>query len=462
MHQQVERTPRLNKGIGRMTADAILWVAVTTLSSVACGGSDNKGGSSGGATAVGGGNQGQGGTVAGAVTTGNGGATINTGGSANVGGGGGSGGGQTTTSGGNAATGGSSQTTSIGGTSTVSTGATATGGKVAGGGTGTGGKAAGGASTGGVNTGGAATGGKTAGGTGTGGAATGGAATGGSATGGKAAGGTGTGGKATGGASTGGASAGGTTSTSPVGTSCQDAPAMVVPSGYTLVWSDEFNVDGRPDSANWGYESGMVRNNEAQYYQQDNATVSNGCLIIEARKENVGGASYTSSSLRTMGKQSWQYGRFEMRARFKTETGLWPAWWMLGNSGSWPACGEIDIMEYYGGQVRANIACERNGSAHWDGAGWDVSGFVDKNWQNEFHAWRMDWDDQKIDLYLDDKLVNTANLADMLNSDGSSPFKQKAYMLVNLALGGNNGGSLTNTTLPSHYEVDYIRVFQKQ
>jgi beta-glucanase (GH16 family) len=251
-----------------------------------------------------------------------------------------------------------------------------------------------------------------------------------------------------------------------------------VPPGYTLVWHDEFAADGAPDPKNWKFEHGFVRNEEDQWYQDDNASVADGLLVIEGRKERVENpnytgsgdwktsrqyAEYTSSSLNTSGLQSFQYGRFEMRARIPTSAGMWPAWWTLGVSGEWPSNGEVDIMEYYSGKVLANVACGT--STRWE-AKWDSQtkplSSLGAGWSDEFHVWRMDWDDQTIDLYLDAQVMNTTALSSMLNSDGKSPFQQKAYLLVNLALGGNNGGSVGSTTFPVRYEVDYIRVFQKQ
>ncbi len=254
---------------------------------------------------------------------------------------------------------------------------------------------------------------------------------------------------------------------------------VVVPAGYRLVWSDEFDVDGAPNPKNWNYEKGFARNEELQWYQPDNATVTGGLLVIEARKERVPNpnykagssdwktsrqyAEYTSTSMTTSGLQSWQYGRFEMRARIPTSAGMWPAWWTLGVSGEWPSNGEIDIMEYYKGNVLANVACgtATRWTAKWDSSSKPVSS-LGSGWASNFHVWRMDWDDQKIDLYLDDTLMNSASLSSMLNADGSSPFEQKVYMLVNLALGGVNGGDPTGTVFPQRYEVDWIRVFQRQ
>jgi hypothetical protein len=261
-----------------------------------------------------------------------------------------------------------------------------------------------------------------------------------------------------------------------------ETPAIVAPAGYHLVWSDEFDVDGAPSSVNWSFEEGFVRNEEAQWYQADNASVKAGYLIIEGRREQkpnpnynpnaTGGnawkqtrqyAEYTSSSLHSRGKQSFQYGRFEMRARLVATQGLWPAFWTLGVAGEWPSCGEIDILEYYNSRVHANVATgtTTQWQAKWDSANRLVSSFNDDDWDRKFHVWRMDWDDQTIKLYLDDVEMNSTNLADMLNPNGESPFRQAHYILVNLAIGGPNGGDPSNTAFPTRYEVDYVRVFQK-
>jgi beta-glucanase (GH16 family) len=359
-------------------------------------------------------------------------------------------------------------------------GNTATGGATGSAGSGGGGNATGTAGAGGeTGTGGAPT--------GTGGSATGpggqsgrGGSIGGS--GGSARGGTGGGAGGRGGSS-GGAGRGGAGGT-PAGTGggsggTNGTGGITVPTGYKLVWSDEFDVDGRPSTANWKYEQGFVRNEEAQWYQPDNATVSGGVLVIEARREQKANpnymagstdwkrnrqyAEYTSSSLITSGLHSWQFGRFEMRGRIDTRSGMWPAWWTLGVSGEWPSNGEIDIMEFYRGNVLANVACGTSTryQAKWDSVSKAISSFNDAQWSSKFHVWRMDWDDTKIDLYLDDALMNTSNLADMLNPDGMSPFRQADYMILNLAIGGQNGGDPANTAFPARFEVDYVRVFQK-
>jgi beta-glucanase (GH16 family) len=277
--------------------------------------------------------------------------------------------------------------------------------------------------------------------------------------------------------SDGGAANGGTAGAS-AGSGGSAGETITAPAGYTLVWHDEFDVDGAPDPKNWKFETGFVRNEEDQWYQTDNASVQGGMLVIEARKETVQNpnytgtgdwkttrktASYTSSSLNTSGLQSFQYGHFEMRARIPTAAGMWPAWWTLGVSGQWPSNGEIDIMEYYQNKVLANVACGTSTAytAKWDSASKTLSS-LGADWSSQFHIWTMDWDDQNIVLSLDGMQMNTSALSAMLNADGTSPFKQKDYILLNLALGGTNGGDPSKTTFPQQYEVDYVRVFQKQ
>jgi beta-glucanase (GH16 family) len=247
-----------------------------------------------------------------------------------------------------------------------------------------------------------------------------------------------------------------------------------------LVWSDEFNENGKPNPQNWVFENGFVRNEEFQWYQPDNAFCENGFLIIEGRRERKPNPNYdptsndwkkkrefieyTSSSLKTVGLHSWQYGRFEMRARIETRPGLWPAFWTLGNEGEWPRNGEIDIMEFYRGKLLANVAwgTKTRWVAKWDSATKTIESFNDPDWSKKFHVWRMDWDKNEIKLYVDDILLNTTDLKTTINGDDgkTNPFHQPHYILVNLAIGGQNGGDPSSTPFPTRYVVDYIRVYQ--
>jgi beta-glucanase (GH16 family) len=261
---------------------------------------------------------------------------------------------------------------------------------------------------------------------------------------------------------------------SPSHGSVQQAPTL------HLVWSDEFNHDGVPDPANWTYERGFVRNQELQWYQPDNARVVNGLLVIEARREHVANpgfdaassdwrrnrpaADYTSSSLSTRGLHSFLYGRFEMRARIDTHLGMWPAFWTVGVTGRWPHNGEIDIMEFYRSTLLANVAWggAEPGKAIWADTRTPLASFG-TGWSDQFHVWRMDWDEQSIKLSVDDRVLNDVDLSRTTNQDGSgvNPLRQAQTIILNLAVGAT-GGDPAQTTFPARYEIDYVRVYQRQ
>lgn len=249
--------------------------------------------------------------------------------------------------------------------------------------------------------------------------------------------------------------------------------------GYTLHWQDEFNVEGKPDPVNWGYETGFVRNKELQWYQPNNANCSGGVLVIEGRRQNVKNphyqkgsrdwrrsrkfAHYTSSAIETKGKRQFHFGRIIVRARMDTSLGAWPAIWTLGIKGNWPRNGEVDIMEFYRWHdepiILAN-ACWGDGI--WSTTRHPLSTFLsaDPDWAKKFHIWRMDWSKDSIKLYLDDQLMNGISLKKTINPDGSNPFLQPQYLLLNLAI-GSSGGDPSNTQFPIKYEVDYVRYYKK-
>jgi len=254
------------------------------------------------------------------------------------------------------------------------------------------------------------------------------------------------------------------------------------PGDYKLVWSDEFDKPGRPHPNNWTFEQGFVRNEELQWYQPENALCKDGMLVIEARRERRPNPAYdpnsdswrrrrqyveyTSACLITKGLHRWTFGRFEMRGRIDTRPGLWPAFWTLGSARPWPGCGEIDIMEYYRGMLLANAcwAGQRRSATVWDDLKKPITEFGDPNWPSQFHVWRMDWDKDEIRLYVDDELLNTVDLSKTINGtpDRANPFHEPHYLLLNLAIGGANGGDPSQTQLPARFEVDHVRVYPRQ
>jgi beta-glucanase (GH16 family) len=255
--------------------------------------------------------------------------------------------------------------------------------------------------------------------------------------------------------------------------------------GWKMVWNDEFNRDGKPDSAFWDYEKGFVRNRELQYYQPANARCRGGLLVIEGKREKVrneafqpgssdwrtlrDSADYTSSCLITKGRAHWRYGRFEIRARIDTCLGLWPAIWTLGVQQEWPKNGEVDIMEYYRYKgeptILANVAwgSPERWKATWNTQTKSLTKITgrDKSWTDKFHTWRMDWDEKSIILFLDNKRMNFTDLSKTVNPDGFNPFRQPVYLLLNLAI-GENGGDPSGTRFPVKFEIDYVRIFQKK
>ncbi len=247
---------------------------------------------------------------------------------------------------------------------------------------------------------------------------------------------------------------------------------------WKLVWCDEFNTNGPPDPANWNYERGFVRNHELQWYQPENAFCTNGLLIIEARREhkpnpNFGAGNsdwrsqrewidYTSASITSRRLREFKYGKFEMRARIDTRLGSWPAFWTLGATPGfrWPACGEVDIMEYYTGTVLANIDYQLDGKSKWSTVKKPIADLGGEAWAREFHIWTMDWDEKKMDLWLDGRLMNHLDLASADNADQGNPFYRPVYFILNQAIGGDCGGDPAQTRFPIRFEVDLVRVYQ--
>jgi len=239
--------------------------------------------------------------------------------------------------------------------------------------------------------------------------------------------------------------------------------------GYTLVWNDEFSGTSL-DLNTWNQEIGNGSNgwgnNELEYYTNStkNIFLSNGNLIIEARKEQMSGLNYTSGRMTTQNKKSFTFGRIDLRAKLPVGKGIWPALWMLGNnitSVGWPACGEIDIMELIGtypGRVHATM--------HWKPATGDHTSkgaeynLASGNFSQQFHVYSLVWSQDLIKCYVDDQLYLTVTKADA--GTANYPFNAPQFLIMNVAVGGNwPGPPDNNTEFPQRMFVDYVRVFQQ-
>jgi beta-glucanase (GH16 family) len=249
------------------------------------------------------------------------------------------------------------------------------------------------------------------------------------------------------------------------------APASApggVPSGYTLVWADEFASDGLPDANKWDYDTSRNAagwfNSEKQYYARErteNAVVRNGSLVVTARKEDLsnasdwGGQHYTSARLVTRGKKDWMYGFFEVRAKLPCGQGTWPAIWMLGSHGVWPDDGELDIMEQVGSDPTRILGTVHTLQSAGPGTGASTQVATACS---TFHNYQMHWTAQGIDFGVDG--VNYYHYTNPQTGVSTWPFDAPQYLLINLAIGGTLGGSVDDSIFPVSMEVDYVRVYQ--
>ena len=242
--------------------------------------------------------------------------------------------------------------------------------------------------------------------------------------------------------------------------------------GWELVWSDEFEGDSI-DPDNWTYEIGGWGwgNGEAQYYtsRPENARVENGMLVIEARQEKYEDSYYTSARLITQDLREFQYGRIEARIKVPEGDGLWPAFWMLGSDfernpdqpldSNWPHVGEVDIMEHVGrepdlimGTVHGPGYSGAGGLGRWNRQEYDIA--------DEFHTYAIEWDETGITWFYDGEPYYTLTPDDL--NDREWVFDKEFFLLLNLAIGGQFGGTIgLDTKFPTNLYVDYVRVYQR-
>lgn len=237
--------------------------------------------------------------------------------------------------------------------------------------------------------------------------------------------------------------------------------------GYKLVWADEFSGP-EIDTTKWNIwvDGGGGGNNELQYYvkSKNNSFIRNGYLTLKAIQENYKGMAYTSARLNSANKGDWKYGRMDIRAKLPVQQGVWPAIWMLPTDlayGTWPASGEIDIMESVGhkpdevfGTVHFGPPWPNN---KWSGKTVKVPGGIDQ----AFHVYSVEWKENEIRWFVDDSLYSVKTPKDL--DPHKWPFDQRFHMILNLAIGGNLPGPPDETTqFPKYMWVDYVRVFQQE
>ncbi len=235
------------------------------------------------------------------------------------------------------------------------------------------------------------------------------------------------------------------------------------------VFADEFNGTAL-DLAKWevmvgdGCSYGLCGwgNNELQSYQAANATVANGLLTITAKKQRIGAKNYTSARLRTLdlGGQ-WQHGRFEARIKTVTGKGLWPAFWMLPKTSvAWPASGEIDIQESTGQRAMFNYGTIHYGPSNSAHQQLSTPVYTQPGTlADDFHVYAVEWTPNKISWFIDNVLYATRTPADMANAADWTFENYAYYLILNLAVGGNLGGTVDAAALPQSLQVDYVRVY---
>jgi len=239
---------------------------------------------------------------------------------------------------------------------------------------------------------------------------------------------------------------------------------------WKLIWSDEFDQPGLPDSAKWLFETEGNAwgwgNNELQYYTDrklSNAFISNGTLNIKVLQEKVVGKQYTSARISTAGKFDFTYGKVEVRAKLPGGVGIWPAIWMLGSSIShtkWPDCGEIDIMEHVG-YIKDSIFGTVHTAAynHVIGTQKGKTVFINQPY-TAFHLYGIEWTSERIDFLMDGNVYYS--ITNEHKTEKEWPFDKPFYLILNVAVGGNFGGKMgvDDKIFPATMEVDYVRVYQ--
>lgn len=241
---------------------------------------------------------------------------------------------------------------------------------------------------------------------------------------------------------------------------------------YHLVWQDEFDYSGLPDSTKWKYDTVGNEvgwgNKEAQHYtvsRLENAAVENGRLSITAQKEHVGGKEYTSARL--VSKFDWQYGKIEVNAKIPSARGTWSAIWMMPGGWSfydnkWPDVGEIDIMEHVGHDLGVIHASAHSKDYQWQINTQKTATIEVPDVSEKFHSYILEWTPQVIRASVDDSLYFEYYNEGL--GESKWPYDKPFYLIMNVAVGGAWGEveGIDGDAFPQSMEIDYVRIYQKR
>lgn len=259
-----------------------------------------------------------------------------------------------------------------------------------------------------------------------------------------------------------------TTPTTPATPAATNSEARDFADYTELQWSDDFNGSGAPDAAKWGYDlgGGGWGNQELETYTNsaDNSVQSGGNLVITAiRNGSAGAYSYTSARLLTKGKQNFQFGRIDVRAKLPKGQGIWPAIWMLGSdidTNNWPKCGEIDIMELRGQtptEILSTMHYADNSGNHQQSGIEHVKLPGGASYADDFHTYSIVRSQDQLRLFLDGQPYYTY----AKSSTYPYPFNNNFFVVLNVAVGGNFLGNPDATTVfPQQMQVDYVKYYQ--
>ncbi|TVP85795.1 MAG: glycoside hydrolase family 16 protein [Acholeplasmataceae bacterium] len=250
----------------------------------------------------------------------------------------------------------------------------------------------------------------------------------------------------------------------------EDCAVGTLEGGWVCIWADEFDGD-EIDSEKWNFQTGGGGwgNNELQYYRPENATVSDGRLIITAKKESHMGRQYTSARMTTKYRGDWQYMRIQVSAKMPGGRGTWPAIWMMPTMnvyGGWPNSGEIDILEYVGYDPdKIHTAIHTQKFNHKIGTHLFYTKTL-ADVETTFHVYEMIWSPGRLEMRVNDELFGVFAYTPVFNQEvpyhAAFPFDQLFYLILNVAIGGDWGGreGVDDNMFPTSMEVEYVRVYQ--